>query len=125
MTGELSDSRTVLIVDDLATTRQILTYTLTSAGYRTLQAADGLQAIQLAADHRVDLILLDIMLPGIDGLKVLERLRGKPETKAITVIAVTESHQKRKSSGRWCWVPTPTSSSPSPMTRSSGRSRSS
>ena len=94
MTEKTSDARTVLVVDDRATTRQILTYTLETAGYRTIEAADGFKAVELAMDRRVDLIVLDIMLPGMDGLKVLERLRGEKKTKEIPVIAVSARSQK-------------------------------
>ena len=96
MTGETPDSLTVLVVDDLATTRQILTYTLKSAGYKTIEAGDGFQAVQAAMDRKVDLILLDIMLPGMDGLKVLARLRGEEKTKMIPIIAVTARSQKEE-----------------------------
>ena len=94
MTQENSRERTILIVDDLVTTRQILTYTLQAAGYRTIEAEDGFKAIQQAMDRRVDLILLDLMLPGMDGLQVLERLRGEERTKKIPIIAVTARNQK-------------------------------
>ena len=94
MTDDNPDAKTVLVVDDLDTTRQILTYSLKNAGYRTIEAADGFQAIQAALDRHVDLILLDIMLPGMDGLEVLKRLRDEEKTKNIPVIAVTARSQK-------------------------------
>ena len=94
MTGKTSDARTVLVVDDRVTTRQILTYTLEAAGFRTIEAADGFKAVELAMDRRVDLIVLDIMLPGMDGIKVLERLRGEKKTKEIPIIAVSARSQK-------------------------------
>ena len=96
MTDDNPDTKTVLVVDDLDTTRQILTYSLENAGYRTIEAADGFQAVKAAMDRRVDLILLDIMLPGMDGLEVLKRLRGEEKTKEIPIIAVTARSQKEE-----------------------------
>jgi two-component system, OmpR family, alkaline phosphatase synthesis response regulator PhoP len=82
-------NKTILIVDDEQDIVQLLAYNLKKEGYRTLEAFDGLQALAMAARHRPDLVLLDVMLPGRDGWDVLRTLRGEPETAGIPVIFLT------------------------------------
>lgn len=65
----------VLVVDDEPTIRDVLARYLERAGYRTRVACDGPQALALSAQSPPDLVVLDIMLPGIDGLEVMDRLR--------------------------------------------------
>jgi DNA-binding response OmpR family regulator len=67
--------RSVLVVDDEPTIAEVVSRYLERAGYRTRIAADGGQALDLVADRRPDLVVLDLMLPGIDGLEVMRRLR--------------------------------------------------
>jgi two-component system cell cycle sensor histidine kinase/response regulator CckA len=85
--GQLS---TVLIVDDIAANREILVDLLeTQPGLRLVEAADGLAALQAAVESRPDLILLDVMMPGIDGYEVCRRLRADPRHAEVPVIMVT------------------------------------
>lgn len=80
----------VLIVDDLADARQLLRRILHAHGeYVIREATSGPEALQIAADHPPDLIILDLMMPELDGFAVLERLRQSPATAAIPVIVVT------------------------------------
>jgi two-component system, OmpR family, response regulator ResD len=65
----------VLVVDDEPTISEVVSRYLERAGYRTRIAADGGQALELAAAQRPDLVVLDLMLPGLDGLEVMRRLR--------------------------------------------------
>ena len=65
----------LLVVDDEPTITEVLSRYLERAGYETRVAADGPQALELAGDRRPDLVILDLMLPGIDGLEVMRRLR--------------------------------------------------
>lgn len=81
----------ILIVDDVATNRIVMKVKLTEACYDVLQADGGRRALQLARAERPDLILLDIMMPDIDGIEVCKRLRGDPETAEIPIIMVTSS----------------------------------
>jgi DNA-binding response OmpR family regulator len=69
---------TVLIVDDEPTIVEVVSRYLERAGYVTLGAADGPEAVRLAEDGDPDLIVLDLMLPGIDGLEVMRRLHERP-----------------------------------------------
>jgi len=66
----------LLLVDDEPTITDVLSRYLQRAGYETRIAADGEEAVALATQRRPDLMLLDLMLPGIDGLEVMRRLRG-------------------------------------------------
>jgi len=69
----------LLVVDDEPTITEVLSRYLQRAGYETRVAADGPQALELARDRRPDLVILDLMLPGLDGLEVMRRLRAFDE----------------------------------------------
>jgi DNA-binding response OmpR family regulator len=80
----------VLVVDDEPTIGEVLARYLERAGYRTRVASDGPQALALSAAHPPDLVVLDIMLPGIDGLEVMRRLHeptGAPRARVILLTA--------------------------------------
>ncbi len=78
----------VLVVDDEPTIAEVVSRYLERAGYRTRVASDGVQAIEAAADLRPDLVVLDLMLPRIDGLEVMRRLREHGRDR-IAVILLT------------------------------------
>jgi DNA-binding response OmpR family regulator len=78
----------VLVVDDEPTILEVVARYLERAGYRTRVAADGLEAIDAVALDRPDLVVLDLMLPGLDGMEVMRRLRG-PGPGGIPVILLT------------------------------------
>jgi two-component system response regulator ResD len=78
---------TVLVVDDEPTIAEVVSRYLERAGYETRVAADGLAAIDAATARRPDLVVLDLMLPGIDGLEVMRRLRE--QDRATPVILLT------------------------------------
>ncbi|MEM7698917.1 MAG: response regulator, partial [Verrucomicrobiota bacterium] len=81
---------TILIVDDEADIRELIAVNLLrEEDYRTLEAVNGLEALHLAKTKRPDLIILDLMLPEIDGIGVYKNLREDPRTKAIPVIMLT------------------------------------
>jgi two-component system response regulator ResD len=69
----------LLVVDDEPTITEVLSRYLERAGYETRVAADGPHALELAGDRRPDLVILDLMLPGLDGLEVMRRLRALDE----------------------------------------------
>jgi len=77
----------ILIVDDEATLQETLSYNLIKQGYEVVSASDGLSAIQLARTEHPDLIILDIMLPGMDGLEVCRILRKEMNTPVIMLTA--------------------------------------
>ena len=84
----------VLIVDDEPYNRQLLVAMLTPEGYVLPTAASGEEALAMLAREPPDLILLDIMMPGIDGYYVVTKIKGNPETKHIPVIMVTAMHDR-------------------------------
>lgn len=79
----------ILIVDDNETNRDILDTRLRVHGYELLQAADGEEAIAVAKEHLPDLLLLDVMMPRIDGIEVCRRLKGDPALPFMPIILVT------------------------------------
>jgi CheY-like chemotaxis protein len=79
----------ILIVDDENAIRLVCRVNLRSAGFETLEAADGETALALARAERPDLILLDIMLPGVDGWEVAAELASMPETREIPIVFLT------------------------------------
>ena len=88
----------VLIVDDESSIRLICRLNLRSAGFDTLEASDGASAIALARAERPDLILLDVMLPDLDGWRVADELAESDETREIPIVflsARSESGDQR------------------------------
>ena len=70
------DGKTILIVDDEKPIVDILVYNLQKEGYKTIEANDGITAVNMALEQKPDLILLDIMLPKLDGLSVCKRIKN-------------------------------------------------
>jgi DNA-binding response OmpR family regulator len=83
------DKKTILIVDDNADTRLILSARLKAQHYHTIFAADALQAMSVALKEQPDAILLDLGLPGGNGLIVLQRFKANTALSGIPVIIVT------------------------------------
>lgn len=81
----------ILIVEDNEKNLKLVRDTLAYKGYRTIEATTGEEGVRLAQTERPALILMDIQLPGIDGITALGRLRADPATQKIPVIAVTAS----------------------------------
>jgi phosphate regulon transcriptional regulator PhoB len=79
----------VLVVDDEKDLVELLEYNLKKEGYTVITTGDGLDALKLAGRESPDLIVLDIMLPGMQGLDVLKTLKKKPETSSTPVILLT------------------------------------
>jgi two-component system cell cycle response regulator DivK len=90
-TGRPRDPPLVLIVDDSEKNRKLAREVLRAAGFRTLEAARGDEALAVAAERRPDLILLDLRLPDMDGTDVARKLRGGAETGRIPVVALSAS----------------------------------
>jgi two-component system cell cycle response regulator DivK len=81
----------ILIIEDHDKNRKLVRDVLQFKGYTTLEAETAEEGLRLAREFRPALILMDIQLPGMDGIEALERLRADPVTQAIPVIAVTAS----------------------------------
>lgn len=89
MTNASGRIQTILMVDDNATNLQLLRETLDGQGYKLLIAKDGLRALAIAAKALPDLILLDIMMPELDGYEVCRRLKAAEDTKHIPIVFLT------------------------------------
>src|SRR6266545_3675666 len=83
----MADSSTILLVDDEEAVRKVLTFPLERDGYTVVQAADGEEAIERFGHQPVDLVVLDIMLPKLDGLEVCKRLRSQSSVPIIMLTA--------------------------------------
>jgi two-component system cell cycle response regulator DivK len=79
----------VLVVEDNEKSMKLFRDVLQATGHDTLEARSGEQAVELALAHRPALVLMDVHLPGIDGVEALSRLRGDERTAAIPVLALT------------------------------------
>jgi two-component system cell cycle response regulator DivK len=90
---------TVLIVDDSEPNRKLARDILNAAGFRTLEAATGAEAVALALEHVLDVILMDLRLPDMDGTEAVRTLRGAKGTARIPVVAM--SALRVDGSGDW------------------------
>ncbi|MGB7441458.1 MAG: PleD family two-component system response regulator [Coleofasciculaceae cyanobacterium] len=93
MTVEPADKNTILIVDDNPTSLRVLFNFLVDAGFQVLEAHDGNSAIELATKVRPDLIILDVIMPGIDGFETCRRLKACQSTQDIPVMFMTALSQ--------------------------------
>ena len=82
-------AKTVLLVDDDPSMRKVLQRRVESWGYAVLSAGDGAEALRVAKAQKPDVILLDVMMPGLDGLEVCRRLTRGSSTKHIPVILIS------------------------------------
>ncbi|HOW13935.1 response regulator [Methanosarcina sp.] len=79
----------ILVVEDSAVIMELIRFLLTTFGYESKEAKDGFEALKIAKENKFDLILLDIQLPGFDGLEVLKEIKKLPEIRKTPVIALT------------------------------------
>jgi class 3 adenylate cyclase len=82
-------SATILIADDDAVSRKLLRRLLEQDGHVVRAAADGVEALEVFADGGIDIVLLDIVMPELDGISVLERLKAQPDAKHVPVIMIS------------------------------------
>jgi two-component system phosphate regulon response regulator PhoB len=78
-----------LIIEDEADIRELISFNLEMSGYEVEKARDGEEGLAMARSSAFDLIILDLMLPGMDGLKVCSQLKREPDTKSVPVIMLT------------------------------------
>ncbi len=84
----------VLIVDDSPTEVHVIKLTLEGQGYEILSAESGERGVQMARESKPDLILMDVVMPGLNGFQATRQLRKDPTTAEIPVIMVTTKNQK-------------------------------
>jgi DNA-binding response OmpR family regulator len=93
----MSGEATILVVDDVPQNVRLLEAILVSQGYDVVSANDGATALEVVASAKPDLVLLDVMMPGLDGYEVCRRLREDEETAVLPVIMVTASTTEKTS----------------------------
>jgi two-component system, cell cycle response regulator DivK len=81
----------ILVVEDNDKNRKLVRDVLTFKGYEIIEAETGEEGVRLAQERRPSLVLMDIRLPGIDGIEALRRLRAEPATQGIPIMAMTAS----------------------------------
>lgn len=93
--------KTILTVDDAATMRKMVSFTLKGAGHDVLEAGDGCEALAVLGKSTVDLVITDINMPNMDGLQLTRHLRAQPAfTRTPIILLTTESDPAKKQSGR-------------------------
>ncbi|MGH2531859.1 MAG: response regulator [Thermomicrobiales bacterium] len=88
----------ILIVDDEPAVADLIEAVLVGEGYTVAIARDGAQGLMLAREWNPDLILMDVMLPGVDGGTAIKRLKGDPETAGIPIVAMSAGRNIRHKS---------------------------
>ncbi len=83
----------ILVVDDSRTVVHSLRTILEQDGYRVMEAYDGMSAIELAKAHRPDLILMDVIMPGLNGFQATRKIRKDPGTHAIPIVIISATEQ--------------------------------
>lgn len=91
---DMKDAKTILIVDDEQPIVDILVHNLVKEGYKTIEANDGITAVNMALEQKPDLILLDIMLPKMDGLSVCKRIKNSYNVPILMLTAKDEEIDK-------------------------------
>ena len=104
--------RRVLVVDDSATMRDMVSFTMSSAGFEVLEASDGVDALAVADDGAVDLVITDLNMPKMDGLKLIKAMRSRPDHVLTPIIFLTTERAKKKrqaarAAGATAWIEKP------------------
>jgi len=84
----------ILVIEDDPSALRLVQYTLEQEGYQVLTATNGLAGIRKAQNEELDLIVLDIMLPGIDGFEICHRLRAEPQTAQLPILMLSAKAQE-------------------------------
>lgn len=84
----------ILVVEDDPVALRLIEYTLGQGGYQVVTAANGLEGMRKAKQEAPDLIILDVMLPGLDGFEVCHRLRSDPETAHVPIMMLSAKAQE-------------------------------
>ena len=87
-------AKKILIIEDDKFLRELIAQKLIKEGYDIAEAVDGEKGIKAVGEEKPDLVLLDLVLPGIDGFEVLARMKGDPETAQVPVIILSNLGQK-------------------------------
>ncbi len=88
--------KTILVVDDNANIRRLLRYQLQRRGYKILEASNGADVLEIARNHRIDLITLDLIMPVMNGFDILGMIREDPKTRGIPVLIISMVENREK-----------------------------
>jgi len=114
--GVLSRSKqmaaSILAVDDSASMRQMVSFTLKGAGYDVVEAADGVEALNIAKTRSVNLVITDVNMPNMDGISLIRELRSLPSYKLTPLLMLTtesgaDKKQQGKAAGATGWIVKP------------------
>jgi two-component system chemotaxis response regulator CheY len=102
----------ILAVDDSASMRQMITFTLKSAGFDVVEACDGVEGVSQARQHKCDLVLSDVNMPHMDGIAMTRELRALPDYKYTPILMLTtesglDKKTEGKSAGATGWIVKP------------------
>lgn len=105
-------SASILAVDDSASMRQMVSFTLKGAGYDVVEAADGVEALNIAKTRSVNLVITDVNMPNMDGISLIKELRNLPTYKFTPLLMLTtesgaEKKQAGKAAGATGWIVKP------------------
>ena len=105
-------NKRIMVVDDSASMRQLIKFTLSGAGYDVIEAVDGLDAMKKLNGHQVHLIIADINMPNMDGIELIRKVRIHREHKFTPIIVLTTESQKSlkeegKVAGATGWIVKP------------------
>lgn len=91
----------IMIVDDSASMRQLVAFSLQDAGYEVLSAADGNEALKMAGENQVEMVVTDLHMPGMDGIELIRQLRSQSAYKFTPIVMLTtESQDAKKQEGK-------------------------
>jgi len=94
-------AKTILTVDDSASIRQMVKFTLSKEGYSIIEASDGQDALTKISGVKVDMVITDLNMPNMDGITLIKQLRAKPEFRFTPIIMLTtESQDSKKTEGK-------------------------
>lgn len=104
--------KTIMTVDDAATMRKMISFTLKGAGHDVLEAADGAEAYGVLSQRAVDLVITDVNMPNMDGIELVRRLRAHPNHQRTPILMLTtesqpEIKQQGKAAGATGWIVKP------------------
>ncbi|EPC00488.1 chemotaxis protein CheY [Litchfieldella anticariensis FP35 = DSM 16096] len=105
-------SKTILTIDDSASIRQMVSLTLSAAGYQVLQASDGEEGLEKATTHRIDAVLTDLNMPKMNGIEFIRQYRAHPSSAGVPIVFLTtesddEMKQQAKQAGATGWIVKP------------------
>jgi len=102
-------SKIIMTVDDSSSVRQMVSFTLRGAGYETVEAVDGKDALSKLANSPVNMVITDLNMPNMDGIELIRQLRGQSSCRFIPIVMLTtesqvEKKQEGKAAGATGWI---------------------